>query len=373
MQLTGSAQALLAASLALPAVLPAAAQVAPEAGSVSFKVLDYEDSQPGARRVRIKAPALSATVPLSGAWVVSGTLISDAISGASPAFHTRALLPLTDERNAGDVAVTRYGDGTALTVGGSYSKESDYIGRGLSLRYAFSSDDRNTTWTMGAAIGRDSISPNNGVVTGERKGRTEWLAGVTQVLTPQDVVQLNLGHQTASGYLSDPYKFFDERPRRKRQSTVSLRWNHHVEPLEGTLRSSYRHYRDSWGVRSHTLSAEWVQPLPAGFTVTPALRLYTQTAARFYVDAEEQDLPFPPNPPEGALHSSLDQRLSAFGARTLGIKVAKALPGGWSVDLKVERYVQRAAWAGWFGGGAGSPNLAEFRARSILAGVTKTF
>ncbi len=374
MQLNAAAQALLAASLALPAVQPVAAQVAPEEGSVSLKYLDYLDSQPGAKRVRIRAPALSAVVPVAGQWLFSGTLISDAISGASPAYHTRAISPLTDERNAGDVAVTRYFDGASLSVGANYSKESDYIGRGVSLRYAFSSDDRNTTWSAGVALGRDSIAPVNRAVLDESKRRSEWLLGVSQVLTPVDIVQINLGHQRASGYLSDPYKFFDERPRQRRQNTLALRWNHHVDAIGATLRTSYRYFRDSFGIRAHTLGAEWVQPLAAwggGWTITPSFRLYSQSAASFYVDASPDfTSPFPPNPPDDALVYSEDQRLSAFGGRTLGLKVARQLPGGWTVDLKVERYVQRGSWR-WFG--SGSPNLAEFRARSVLVGVSKAF
>ena len=36
------------------------AETAPERGYVTFKMLDYLDSQPGADRIRVRAPALSA-------------------------------------------------------------------------------------------------------------------------------------------------------------------------------------------------------------------------------------------------------------------------------------------------------------------------
>ncbi|MCX7056623.1 MAG: DUF3570 domain-containing protein, partial [Proteobacteria bacterium] len=44
----------------------------------------------------------------------------------------------------------------------------------------------------------------------------------------------------------------------------------------------YRYSRDDWGIHSHTLSIEWVQPIGHGWTVTPGLRYYTQSAADFY-------------------------------------------------------------------------------------------
>ena len=113
-----------------------------------------------------------------------------------------------------------------------------------------------------------------------------------------------------------------------------------------------------------------VQPLPGGWTLTPALRLYTQSAARFYVDAGPIDSPFAPNPPEGALSYTEDQRMSAFGARTLGLKIAKQLDAARLVDVKFERYGQRAGWRLF---GTGSPDLLPFNARSLQIGLSRRF
>ncbi|WP_431476573.1 DUF3570 domain-containing protein [Massilia eburnea] len=66
--------------------------------------------------------------------------------------------------------------------------------------------------------------------------------------------------------------------------------------------------------------------------------------------------------------SSADQRLSGFGAVTLGVKLAKQLNRDWAVDFKVERYEQRGAWRLF---GSGSPGLASMRALSLQIGVTR--
>lgn len=373
---TRAAQLALQAALALPAVLATAPAVAqplpPEQGSLSLKYLDYLDSQPGIDRVRIKAPVLGIVAPFSafgGPWAVSGTLIHDDISGASPAYHTRAIKKLVDRRDAGDVSLTRYGERSSATLGLSYSTEADYVGRGVSAQLTQSSDDNNRTWSFGVALGRDRINPTNNIVANEHKRRADYLLGLTQVMSRRDIVQVNLGFSRGSGYFSDPYKVFDERPRDKRQHTVSVRWNRHFEGSGATLRSSWRYYDDSFGIRSHTLNFEWAQALPAGVVLTPSLRLYTQSAASFYVDADPSS-PFPPNPPDGARYFSEDQRLSAFGGRTLGLKVAKQFGDNFQADFKAERYVQRGSWR-W--GGGGSPGLAEFRARSYTLGMTWRF
>lgn len=362
--------ALMAAALALPAVRSAHADSAPERASLAFKWLDYKDSQRGEDRIRVRAPSALLVLPLSGDWAVGGTLTSDAISGASPAYHTTAITPMHDKRNALELNATRYFANGSLTLGSSVSRESDYLSRNLSVQGSLADESKNTTWTAGLALGRDRINPSTQIVTNEHKRSTDVLAGVTQVLGTHDIAQLNVGWSSGSGYFSDPYKAMDERPRGRRHTTLLARWNHHFEASSGTLRSSYRYYTDSFGVKAHTLGLEYVQPLTQGWTVTPLLRLYTQTAANFYVDADASTDPFPPNPPADWAHYTEDQRLSAFGARTLGLKLAKQIDANWNVDVKYERYSQRASWTLE---GRGSPGLAPFNARSLQLGVSRQF
>lgn len=362
--------ALLGAALALPCVTPAVAEAPPERGQVALKYLDYLDSQPGFDRVRVRAPALSLLAPIGGDWSVSGALISDAISGASPAYHSSSLKRLTDERNALEASATRYFAQATVSAGLSYSTEADYVSRGVSLQASLASEDKNTTWNAGLGFSRDRINPVTRSVVNETKRVADVLLGLTQVLSTHDIVQLNLRHARGRGYFSDPYKAIDHRPRQRNISTLLARWNHHLEDAGATLRLSWRYGSDSFGVRSHTWGAEWVQPLPHGWTITPALRLYTQSAARFYVDADASTAPFPPNPPEGAEFFTEDHRMAAFGARTLGLKVAKRLNADWAVDVKFERYGQRDAWRLF---GAGSPGLAPFNARSWQLGVARQF
>lgn len=361
---------LMTAALALPAVQPARADSAPERATVAFKFLDYKDSQPGEDRIRVRAPSVLLLVPLSGDWAIGGTATADTISGASPAYHTTAITPMRDQRHALELNATRYFGNGSLTVGGAVSRESDYLARGLSVQGSLSDESRNTTWTAGLGLSRDRINPGNHIVENEHKRTTDLLLGLTQVLGTHDIAQFNVGWSTGSGYFSDPYKAMDSRPRERRHTTLMARWNHHFEGTGGTLRSSYRYYTDSYDVKAHTVGLEYVQPLGGGWTLTPALRLYSQTAARFYVDADPSTDPFPPNPPADWTHFTEDQRLSAFGARTLGLKLARQIDVNWTVDVKYERYSQRASWTLE---GHGSPGLAPFNARSLQLGVSRQF
>jgi hypothetical protein len=369
------AASLLAAALLLPGV-QALADEPPQDGSISLRYLDYADRQSGLDRIRAHSPSIAVTAPVASDWSIEGTLTADDVSGASPRYHTAVsgASHMQDERKAGDFAVTRYFRRGTLTAGAAYSTEHDYVSRALSLNGTLSSEDNDTTWAFGLAGSRDSIDPVNHVVVDEHKKTVSVLAGVTRVLTPNDIGQLTLTRTNGDGYFNDPYKLFDNRPRSRRQNTVLLRWNHYLDSTGGTTRLGYRYYSDSYRIRAHTLSGEYVQPLAGGWSVVPEVRLYTQSAASFYYDPVYDGTlgpPFPPGFSSGAgvdRLSSPDQRLSGFGAVTLGLKVVREIGKLWTVDVKVEGYEQRGSWRLFHDG---SPGLAPLRARIFQVGLTR--
>jgi hypothetical protein len=368
---SGMAASILSAALMLPGV-QAHAEAPPTNGIISVGYLDYQDSQSGLDRIRVHAPSVSIMTPVAGVWSVSGNLVKDDVSGASPRYHTAVsgASRMNDDRKAGDVALTRYLERGSVTVGAAYSTEHDYVSRALSLQGSYESEDRNRTWTAGIGHSDDKIDPVNRIVTNERKRSTNFLLGVTQVLTANDVAQLTLGYDDGSGYFSDPYKAFDNRPRSRSETTLLARWNHHIAATDGTTRLTYRYYRDSFGVRGHTLGAEYVQPLSDGWTLTPEVRLYTQSAASFYYDPvydSKLGAPFPPGY-NGTGYMSADQRLSGFGAVTLGLKASKQLDKLWSVDAKVSAYQQRGSWRLFH---QGSPGLDAFRAQTVQIAINR--
>jgi hypothetical protein len=360
---------LLTAAIGLAGSRLAMAESAPERAQIGFKYLDYRESQPGSDRVKVRAPSVMVMTPIAGEWSITGTYTYDALSGASPAYHTQQLTKLEDQRRALDMTVTRYFSRGTLTVGASRSKESDYLSRTLSVLGSVLSVDRNTTFSFGLGVTGDKIDPSYGGIH-ERKKIVDAMIGVTQVITRQDIMQVNLGYSQGHGYYSDPYKLFDNRPRERDHSTLLARWNHHFDATDGVARLSYRYYRDTWEMRSHTLGAEYVQPIANGWKLTPSVRFYAQNAAKFYVPTDPASTPDPTPPPIWANEYSEDQRLSGFGASTYGFKLAKQLDQDWLLDIKLERYQQRGRRAL---SGDGDPGLAPFNARSLQLGITHFF
>ncbi len=358
----------------------ARAEAPPEQGVLAFKYGYYQDGQPGWDRIRVNSPQFYLLAPIAGKWAIEAARAGDSVSGATPRMHTArsgATPRMTDHRDGTDVKVTRYLDRAAVSVGAAYSTENDYTSRAQSLEVRWSSDDNNRTWSIGASRSRDLIdnSALGGIAVDQRRRTSEAIVGVTQVLTPNDIVQAQFTRSRGRGYYSDPYKDFDQRPASRNASIALLRWNHHIDSLGASVRSSWRYYTDSFGIRSHTLGAEWVQPAGA-WTLTPALRYYTQTAARFYFDpvADAQGQPSPLLTRRFAArltgNYSADQRLASFGAVTASVKVAYAINADTSVDLKLEAYRQAASLKLQ---GTGSPLLDPFRARFVQLGIEHRF
>ena len=360
----------MALPLSLGVSLPACADSAPDKGLVSFKYLDYLDSQPGLDRIRVRAPSVLVMKPLSSEWSVSSTYTTDAISGASPAFHTQALKNMHDERHALDLSATRYLSSGARTFGGSYSKEVDYLSRGLFYSMTESDESKNSTWNAGVSVSIDQINPTNRVVMNETKQSYDLIAGLTQVFNMDNIAQVQVAHYSGKGDYSDPYKVFDNRPRERINNTFTVRWNHYLPGNESTVKMGYRYYEDDWGIRAHTWDAEWVKPVGNGWTLAPSMRLYSQTAANFFINADTSGSPFPPFPTPGSTYYSEDQRMSAYGAHTYGFKVSKSLGPDTFVDLKIEEYQQRGSWKLL---GSGSTGMDPFLARSIQAGFSHYF
>jgi len=385
---------LASAAMLLPSASKALADAAPEEGVVSLKYLNYHDSQTGDTdftagmskdRMTVNALSLMTVVPIAGKWSIATTFIEDSVTGASPAYHgwgfpSESKKDTTsgasgDLRHAGDLAVTRYFSRGTLTAGASYSQESDYISRGISLNGTLSTESRNTTFSLGAACNSDTIDLNKPNVVDSKKSDTpgrkrvvSGLFGVTQVLSQNDIMQLTATYTHGDGYYSDPYKDPDARPGKRRMFTLMTRWNHHFDGPDGTARLAYRYYTDTFGIEAHTFTAEYVQPLPHGWDITPMVRYYSQSAASFYVPTGDD--PRAPTPTDGMEYYSEDQRLSAFGAFSYGVKVAKELGRSWSADVKYEHSEQRYDWGI---NGHGDHGIPTFDFRSVQVGLSRKF
>lgn len=369
------------------APVQAVAETAPEHGVVSLRYLRYKDQQdvkvryPGYNgsepskfeRVTAKLPSIHVVAPVGTTWTIEASGVVDDVSGATPRYYSdvSGATPapgMEDKRTAGDVRISKHFSRGGVSVGVSHSSEDDYRSTAVSVEGRVATADNNTTFTLGVGHAEDEINPTNQAVVGEAKRTNELIVGVTQALSPNDLVQVNATYADGQGYYSDPYKRNDRRPDRRKQAAALVRWNHFVSQVDATVKAGYRYYQDSFGIAAHTFEASWVQPVAGWLWLTPSARYYTQSAADFYYDPVMDDSVYP-RPLVPQAHSTADQRMSGFGAVTVGLK-AEIRWADWTTDLKYERYEQRSDWRSF---GKGSPNIDNFSADSIQVGVSRKF
>lgn len=335
--------------------------------------------------------------------VFSTGLTIDALTGATPNGGLKQEVPQTFTRPSGNDAFTTPGNTQPLddtfrdtrvaltagwqqplgrlykiSVGGSASKEYDYLHLGVNGRIARDFNNRNTTVAAGVAFAADSFDPVGGAPTGltpmldvgdlgnrsgeQDKDVVDLMLGVTQVVSRNLIVQANYSLSDASGYLSDPYKIvsvvdavngdviartpppgeigpsheylFEKRPdaRTKHSLYGQAKYYRNGKVLD----ASYRYMTDDWDIDSHTIDVRYRWPFGDNAYLEPHFRYYTQSAADFYTVSLVEGEPLP-------AFASNDYRLGEFDAITAGVKYGWQTRNGNQMSIRLELYQQRGS------------------------------
>ena len=314
----------------------------------SFLESRYQYYQEDDDRIRVDSNYSLFSVDLSDTTILNGSALYSAISGASPT----GLPPLVkggkvpvaeleDERIGFTLGVTHQVGPHALRAGFAYSNESDYLSTAYSVQDTISFNQKNTDLVLGFAYTDDTVGAN-GSPLDERKQSYDALIGVNQVLSPDDLLSVNLTLGWRDGYLSDPYKrvlinqFFvlpDTRPGQRFEQLLFAQWTHYLKPIGASVEVSYRYGHNDFSSDSHTAEFALHQKLFGGrLMIRPAFRYYRQSAADFY------NTEFTGNP----RYYSSDYRLSEEETFSFGAQVRWwAIKDRLSADLGYERYVTR--------------------------------
>jgi hypothetical protein len=321
----------------------------------------YELYAEEANRITVHTHSALFEQKLAPGVALKGALVYDGISGATPTggppptgSSKVPTVEIDDTRRAGYIEpIFKFGQHT-LAPQVAYSREEDYESVGLSLNYLLDFNRRNSTLNLGVAHNFDrltgfQLNMNN---QWETKNVTDFLAGLTQVLTPTTLFNATLTLGTASGYLSDPYKGFrftgypdpealfpEKRPGHRTKQIVSSTLTQFIEPLSGSAELTYRFYHDSHEILGHTVTLEWLQSIGQYLTVTPLIRYYHQSEAYFYrlSFVGDPSSPYPPAVPFPQFYSA-DYRLSTFRSLTYGIGLTLKLGERFYLDTAYKRY-----------------------------------
>lgn len=351
----------LAALAAAASALPAYSESAPTEEAISYRFSQYQESDlPQERtfsetteRYAIDIHQVGYRRPLAGEWYLRSELQYETMSGASPiqtyqntegqSVVLMSGASIDESRVDLKLAPTRYFSGEVDgSLGGNLamSFENDYQSVAVGADGTLNILDNHTTLLGSVSISRDTLSPTDAFLSADRQaadGRMKRsfsvYQGVSQVINQNNIIQIGGGFTRFSGYLSDPYKFEDNRPGERSQYTVTAQYRRYMPIRSGAaLHADYRFYSDSWGMYSNTFTARWAQKLEAGavdFHITPMVRYYRQTEAKFYT--------LNIAPPDGEFSSS-DYRLSSYASMNVGLE-ARAAYKRWELSFDFQQYL----------------------------------
>ena len=341
--------ALTVAAMALPVF----AETQPVQTSVSIGMSNYREEDVSrdamlggdADRYDIDVYQFRLLTPVGEKWSLELAASRENMSGASPWGTVEgpdgkpAVImsgaTISDMRTELSLTATQHdgANSTALTV--TQSKEDDYRASALAVSGEWALGGNLTTVSAGLSYSRDSLQPTDaaafGRVSNEKKRSRSASIGISQVIDPSSVVFAGLSVTDHAGYLSDPYKLRDVRPRDRLEWALAARYRLFLDDPDAALHVDYRAYRDDWGIDSHMVHTSWYQNIGSFFQLVPNVRYYAQSEADFYRLIDDFSLP------QDVAQSS-DFRLGAYGAFTLGLKGIIQFPS-WSVTISADRYV----------------------------------
>ena len=376
--------------LGVAASKPAAADNAPGDWMFDSGLLFYKEA---GGRVQVIEPAVNATLNLGDGRTLSAGFVVDSLSGATPNGAAPAATPQTfaqpsgrgktyttapgatpldhtfeDTRFAGDLGyLFPLSSNGKLGVGLSGSKEYDFTSVGANAHYTLDLNQKNTTLSAGAAFEYDLVDPVghapvpltmmvDAVKDGgssKSKNVKDILLGLTQVLGPKGLLQLNYSLSLSNGYETDPYKIlsvvdsnavpqyyvYEKRPGSRTKHALFGEYKRFVFGHD-VVDFSYRYFTDSWGVRAHTADLAYRWNFSERKSLEPSVRFYAQRQADFYHAAlfNGQDTTID--------YASADPRLGAFNAWTGGLRYGQVLANGQELSVRVEYYKQFSRVAG---------------------------
>jgi len=308
-------------------------------------------------------------------------------------------------------------ENNTLSLGGYFSKESDYLSAGLNSNWAIDFNKKNTTLSFGIASSYDQVKPNGGIhdplslrsvnivpsvnnggegdgidwndsqpqsINGgviaatDNKKSNDILFGYTQVINQRMLMQFNYSYSTVSGYMNDPYKIlsvintngetqeyrYENRPDSRKKQAFFVQSKYHFN--RGVMDLSYRYMTDDWKIKSSTFDFHYHLMLPHGFYIEPHIRYYTQKAAEFYQPYLNNNEPIP-------TYASADYRLGALDTYTLGVKVGLPKRHGEQMTFRLEYYMQSVNNAGFTSPGILADEPVFQGVNAVIAQVSYSF
>lgn len=186
---------------------------------------------------------------------------------------------------------------TIVSVGYTNSEENDFTANTMFVSVSQDFFGDLSTLTFGYSRGWDEVRKIKSSFARD-VDRQNYRFGLSQVLTKNMIMGLDVDVITDEGYLNNPYRryryidpddstnylYSDEvYPETRTSTAVALRAQYYL-PYRAALKAEYRYFTDSWGIDAHTYELQYIHPVGPSWTFEGRYRYYQQTQADFYQD-----------------------------------------------------------------------------------------
>jgi len=277
---------------------------------------------------RVVQPVVEIEKDLPYGFDVNTHVLLDAITSASAASGPAGDNIFTEVRDEAGIRVGKNWSRTRVTLGYSYSAESDYWSHVVAGGASFRVWGDTGTLSLSAGAGFDDVgkrvlgSAPTPVATGpcvpngtRHCPLDQQFAGLSysQVLTPTTVVQAGYELALLDGFLASPYRAVPQKgsevvPDKRWRNAVAARVAQYIPEAGLGLQLHYRYYwdlyyklkwgvlptsasdplsttgGDPWDVRSHTIEGRVFKTVGRDTELRLTYRYYTQTSAAFWCD-----------------------------------------------------------------------------------------
>ena len=254
---------------------------------------------------------------------VSGQYYVDMVSAASVDVLATAS-EYTEERTEYTLGVDYLHDDSILSLGYTNSSENDYEANTVYFSTSQEFFGGMSTVTLGYARGWDDVGVAGNDSFNEEADRQNYQLGLSQVVTRNSLLGLDLEVVTDEGFLQNPYRqnryidpndptaflYQPERyPETRTSFSVATRALYYL-PYRASIRGEFRYFSDSWGIDAQTFELAYVHALNPRWTLEGRARYYVQDEADFYSDLYAFE--------NSQTHLARDKEMSAFSGTTLG-------------------------------------------------------
>ncbi|MGE0323788.1 MAG: DUF3570 domain-containing protein [Polyangiaceae bacterium] len=273
------------------------------------EVAGYADTD----HVMVLTPSLSmAADQPTGGWKANASYLVDIVTAASVDIVSTASPRWTEVRHAGTLGADYQPENFGVSLGGSVSREPDYLSWYIGGSFRVEMYDKRFTPLIGYSYSNDTAGRKDtpfSVYSLELERNTIQL-GAEIILNPSSRLTLSTEAVLEDGRQEKPYRYLpifsaDTAPNVPRGASVdavnqlrlpgemserlpdtrrrySVAGEFATRDGDHTLRVSERLYADTWGVRATTTDAIYVLGIGGGFRVWPHLRFHLQEGASFW-------------------------------------------------------------------------------------------